>query len=102
MRASRRPRLWPRPPQRLSTQVVIMMAAILVLTMAAGFLVVQWNMRRQFTEQYEHQSQSVAQTLAANPDVAWLVTNAPPRGALPQIPTPGREQTAALVLAIPN
>src|SRR5258708_33010290 len=102
MRASRRPRLWPRPPQRLSTQVVIMMAAILVLTMAAGFLVVQWNMRRQFTEQYEHQSQSVAQTLAANPDVAWLVTNAPPGGALQQIATQVPEQTRALFAVSTN
>src|SRR5260221_71466 len=79
-----------------------MTAAILVLTMAAGFLVVQWNMRRQFTEQYEHQSQSVAQTLAANPDVAWLVTNAPPGGALQQIATQVREQPGPLFVVITN
>src|ERR1051326_1694557 len=38
----RRPRL-----QRLSTQVVVMMVAILAVTMAAGFVVVQWNLTRQ-------------------------------------------------------
>jgi cell division protein FtsX len=37
--------------QRLSTQVVIMMVAILVVTMAAGFVVVQWNLNRQLDEQ---------------------------------------------------
>jgi two-component system, CitB family, sensor kinase len=106
MRASRRPRLWsrlrPRRPQRLSTQVVIMMVAILVLTMAAGFLLVSWNMSRQFTEQYEHQAQSVAQALAANPDVPYLVDTAPPGGALQQIATQVKDQTGALFVVITN
>ncbi|MCW2930271.1 MAG: histidine kinase [Actinomycetia bacterium] len=106
MRASRRPQLWsrlrPRRPQRLSTQVVIMMVAILVLTMAAGFLLVSWNMSRQFTEQYEHQAQSVAQALAANPDVPYLVDTAPPGGALQEIATQVRDQTGALFVVITN
>jgi two-component system CitB family sensor kinase len=102
MRATRRLRVRLRQPQRLSTQVVIMMVAILVLTMAGGLLVVQWNMHRQFTDQYEHQAQSVAQSLAANPDVPWLVENAPPGGALQQIATQVKDRTGALFVVITN
>jgi two-component system, CitB family, sensor kinase len=51
--------------QRLSTQVVIMTVAILVVTMAAGFAVVQWNMNRQLDDQYEQRSLAVAQSLAS-------------------------------------
>jgi len=40
--------------QRLSTQVVLLMVAILVFTMAGGFLVVQRNMSRQLNDQFEH------------------------------------------------
>ena len=39
--------------QRLSTQVVIMMVAILVVTMAAGFAVVQRDLNWQLNQQYE-------------------------------------------------
>src|SRR6266542_2213241 len=42
--------------QRLSTQVVIMMVTILVVTLAAGFAVVQHNLNRQLDEQYEHRA----------------------------------------------
>ena len=79
-----------------------MMVAILVLTMATGFGVVSWNMRNQITGQYEHQAQSVAQTLAANPDVASLVISAPPGGALQQIATQVEKQTGALFVVITN
>jgi two-component system CitB family sensor kinase len=91
-----------RQPQRLSTQAVIAMVAILVLTMAAGFLVVQWNMRRQFTEQYEHQAQSVAQAFAADPDVARLVTTGRPGGELQQLASRVRAQTGALFVVVTN
>ena len=104
MRATQRPRLRVRlrQPQRLSTQVVIAMVAILVLTMAGGFLVVQWNMRRQFTEQYEHQAQSVAQAFAADPDVARMVTTGRPGGELQQLAMRVRAQTGALFVVVTN
>ena len=50
--------------QRLSTQVVIMQVAILVVTMAAGFAIFQWNLKRQLYGQYEQRALAVAQTLA--------------------------------------
>jgi two-component system CitB family sensor kinase len=60
--------------QRLSTQVVIMMVVILVVTMAAGFMVVQWNLNRQLDEQYEQRSLAVAETLASEPGLQQAVS----------------------------
>ncbi len=59
--------------QRLSTQVVIMMVAILAVTMAAGFFVVQWNLIRQLDEQYEQRALAVAQSLASQPSLQLAV-----------------------------
>ena len=97
-----RPSLWRRRRQHLSTQVVIMMVAILVITTVAGFLVVQWNMRRQFADQYEHRALSVAQTLAADQTVARLVTEGHPGGPLQQLAGQVRNQTGALFVVITN
>jgi len=94
--------LWRHRRQRLSTQVVIMMVAILVITMVAGFLVVQWNMRRQFEDRYEHQALSVAQTVAADQAVARLVTEDRPGGPLQQLATQVKNQTGALFVVITN
>jgi two-component system, CitB family, sensor kinase len=66
--------------QRLSTQVVIMMVTILVVTLAAGFAVVQHNLRRQLDEQYEHRALAVAQTLAAEPSLQQAVRAGDPGG----------------------
>jgi two-component system, CitB family, sensor kinase len=69
--------------QRLSTQVVIMMVAILVVTMAAGFVVVQWNLNRQLDEQYEQRALAVAQTLASQPGLQQAVLAGDPGGIGP-------------------
>ena len=69
--------------QRLSTQVVIMMVAILVVTMAAGFVVVQRNLNRQLNEQYEQRSLAVAQSLASQPGLQQAVATADPGGIGP-------------------
>ena len=64
--------------QRLSTQVVIMMVAILVVTMAAGFAVVRWNLNQQLNDQYEQRSLAVAQSLASQPSVSpWWIGDQP-------------------------
>jgi two-component system CitB family sensor kinase len=88
--------------QRLSTQVVIMMVAILMITMVAGFLVVQWNLRQQFQDQYEHRALSVAQTVAADQTVARLVTDGHPGGYLQQFAGQVRQETGALFVVITN
>ena len=69
--------------QRLSTQVVIMMVAILAVTMAAGFFVVQWNLTRQLDEQYEQRALAVAQSLASQPGLQQAVEAGDPGGISP-------------------
>jgi two-component system, CitB family, sensor kinase len=66
--------------QRLSTQVVIMMVTILVVTLAAGFAVVQHNLNTQLDEQYEHRALVVAQTLAAESSLQQAVRAGDPGG----------------------
>ena len=62
--------LWRHVRQRLSTQVVLLMVAILVLTMSGGFYVLQRDLREQLDTQFEYRALSIAQTLAAEPSVA--------------------------------
>jgi two-component system CitB family sensor kinase len=69
--------------QRLSTEVVIMMVAILVVTMAAGFIVVQWNLNQQLDKQYEERSLAVAETLASQPALQQAVSAGDPGGVGP-------------------
>ncbi|MBV9206351.1 MAG: sensor histidine kinase [Actinobacteria bacterium] len=70
--------------QRLSTQVVIMMVAILVVTMAVGFAVVRWNFNRQLNDQYEHRGLGVAQAVASQPGLQQAVLAGDPGGVGPQ------------------
>jgi two-component system CitB family sensor kinase len=69
--------------QRLSTQVVIMMVAILVVTMGAGFVVVQWSLNRQLDEQYEQRALAVAESLASQPGLQQAVSAGDPGGISP-------------------
>jgi two-component system CitB family sensor kinase len=88
--------------QRLSTQVVLLMVAILVLTMAGGFLVVQQNMSRQLNAQFEHRALSIAQTLAGEQNVAELAAHGAPGGALQVLATQVGRETGALFVVITN
>jgi two-component system CitB family sensor kinase len=69
--------------QRLSTQVVIMMVVILVVTMAAGFAVVQWSLSRQLDSQYEQRALAVAESLASQPGLQEAVSAGDPGGVGP-------------------
>ena len=69
--------------QRLSTQVVIMMVAILVVTMAVGFAVVQRDLNGQLNQQYEYRSLAVAQALASQPGLQQAVLAGDPGGLGP-------------------
>jgi two-component system CitB family sensor kinase len=93
--------------QRLSTQVVIMMVAILVVTMAAGFAVVQWNLNRQLDDQYEQRSLAVAQSLASQPGLQQAVrTGGPggigPHGAVQSMAMAAMRSTAATFVVVTN
>jgi two-component system CitB family sensor kinase len=88
--------------QRLSTQVVLLMVAILVLTTAGGFLVLYQNMSRQLNDQFEHRALSIAQTLAGEQNVAELAANGRPGGQLQVLATQVQQETSALFVVITN
>ena len=93
--------------QRLSTQVVIMMVAILVVTMAAGFAVVRWNLNRQLDDQYEQRSLAVARSLASQPGLQQAVrTGGPggigPHGAVQSMAMAAMRSTAAKFVVVTN
>jgi two-component system CitB family sensor kinase len=81
---------------------VLLMVAILVLTMAGGFLVVQRNMSGQLNDQFEHRALSVAQTLAGERNVAELAAHGRPGGALQTLATQVLNETGALFVVITN
>ena len=94
--------LWRHVRQRLSTQVVLVMVAILVLTVIGGFFVVQRDLREQLNDQFEHRALSIAQTLAAEGSVALQVVDGSPGGQLQVMATQERKQTGALFVVITN
>jgi two-component system CitB family sensor kinase len=97
-----RPRLRRLIRHRLSTQVVIMQVAILVVVMVAGFFVVQWNLQRQLDQQYEKRALAVAETLASQPAVVDAVSRGRPGGSLEQLAKSVMRQTNALFVVITN
>jgi two-component system CitB family sensor kinase len=93
--------------QRLSTQVVIMTVAILAVTMAAGFFVVQWNLIRQLDEQYEQRALAVAQSLASQPGLQQAVEAGDPggigpRGAVQGMAMAAMRSTGAKFIVVTN
>jgi two-component system, CitB family, sensor kinase len=88
--------------QRLSTQVVIMQVAILVVTMAAGFGIVQWNLKRQLYAQYENRSLALAQTLASQPAIVAAVLYGHPGGTAQRLAMAARSRTGALFVVLTN
>jgi two-component system CitB family sensor kinase len=97
-----RPRLRRLARQRLSTQVVIMQIAILVIVMVAGFGVFQWNLQRQLNQQYEQRALTVAETLASQPSLVNAVVHGRPGGAVQDLAMSVRAQTHALFVVITN
>jgi two-component system, CitB family, sensor kinase len=88
--------------QRLSTQVVLVMMAILVLTLIGGFFVVQRDLRERLNEQFEYRALSIAQTLAAEESVATQVADGHPGGQLQVMAMRERAQNHALFVVITN
>jgi two-component system, CitB family, sensor kinase len=88
--------------RRLSTQVVIMQVAILVITMVGGYAVVQWNLGRELGRQFEQRALAVADTLASQPDVAAAVLTGRPGGEAQRLAVAATRQTGALFVVITN
>jgi len=94
--------IWHHVRQRLSTQVVLLMVAILVLTTAGGFVVLYQNMSRQLNDQFEDRALSIAQTLAGEQNVAKLAADGRPGGQLQVLATQVQQETSALFVVITN
>jgi two-component system CitB family sensor kinase len=94
--------LWRHVRQRLSTQVVLLMVAILVLTMGGGFYLLQRDLHEQLDSQFEYRALSIAQTLAAEESVAAQVADGRPGGQLQAMAMQERDQTGALFVVITN
>jgi two-component system CitB family sensor kinase len=88
--------------QRLSTKVVIMQVAILVVALAAGFGVVTWNVKRQLDQQFEHRALAVAQSLASQPTIADAVVHGRPGGQIERLAEAAADTTKALFVVITN
>src|SRR5579859_2535296 len=87
---------------RLSTKIVIMQVAILVVTLAVGFWVVQWNLKRQLDQQFEHRALAVAESLASQPAIVAAVIHGQPGGEAQRLATAARQRTNALFVVITN
>jgi len=94
--------IWRHVRQRLSTQVVLLMVAILVLTMAGGLYVLQRDLREQLNDQFEHRALSIAQTLAGERSVAAQAAAGHPGGQLQVLATQVQQETNALFVVITN
>jgi two-component system CitB family sensor kinase len=88
--------------RRLSTQVVIMQIAILVVTIAAGFAVVQWNLGRQAQTRYEQQALVVAQSVASQPGIVAGVEAGRPGGEVQRLAMAAMHSTHALFVVVTN
>ena len=88
--------------QRLSTQVVIATVAILVVTMMAGFAVVQWHLRGQLNQQYERRALAVAQSLASQPSIIHGVEAARPDPQVQRLAMAAMVVTRARFIVITN
>jgi two-component system, CitB family, sensor kinase len=88
--------------RRLSTQVVIMQIAILVVTIAAGFAVVQWNLRRQAETRYEQQALVVAESVASQPGIITGVEAGRPGGEVQRLAMAAMHSTHALFVVVTN
>ncbi len=94
--------LWRHVRQRLSTQVVLLMVAILVLTAAGASFLVRLDLGQQLNDQFENRALSIAQTLAAEQSVATQVVDGRPGGQLQAFATREMTATGALFVVITN
>jgi two-component system, CitB family, sensor kinase len=88
--------------RQLSTQVVIMQVAILVVTMIAGFAVAEWNLRHQIDRQYEQRALAVAQTLATQESVIAGVAADDPGGVVQRLAMITLRRTGTEFVVITN
>jgi two-component system CitB family sensor kinase len=94
--------IWRHVRQRLSTQVVLLIVGILVLSTAGGFLVQYLNMSKQLDAQFEQRALTIAQTLAGERNVAEQAAAGRPGGSLQTLAMQVMKETDALFVVITN
>jgi two-component system CitB family sensor kinase len=90
------------PWRRLSTQVVIAQVAILVLTMLAGFVVVEWQLKGELDRQYEQRALAEAEALAVQPAIIHDVVYGKPGGNIQHLAMTVMARTDALYIVVTN
>ncbi len=95
-----RPKLWGR--LRLSTQILLLQLAIIVLTLGTGLAVSIAQARRQLDKQSGKQSLAIARTVAATPEVGRAFHSADPPRIIQPIAERIRQATNASFVVVAN
>ena len=95
-----RPKLWGR--LRLSTQILLLQLAIIVLTLGTGLAVSIAQARRQLDKQSGKQSLAIARTVAATPEVGRAFHSADPPRIIQPIAERIQQATNASFVVVAN
>jgi two-component system CitB family sensor kinase len=93
-------RLWPR--LRLSTQILLLMLAIIVLTLGTGVAVSILQARKQLDKQSGRQSLAIARTVAQIPEIRRAFGRPHPERIINPIAEGIRERTGASFVVVAN
>jgi two-component system CitB family sensor kinase len=95
------PRLW-RRLRPLSTQILLLQVAIIVLTVSAGFAVSLWQARDKIDERAGQESLAIARSVAAMPDIRDAFALAHPERVIDPIAERIRRRTHAAFIVVAN
>jgi two-component system CitB family sensor kinase len=95
-----RRRFWRRP--RLSTQILLLQAAIIVLTVSAGLVVSLLQARSQIDRQAGEQSLAIARTVASVPEIRDAFGTAHPERVIDPIADRILQRTKAAFIVVAN
>jgi two-component system CitB family sensor kinase len=95
-----RRRLWRRP--RLSTQILLLQAAIIVLTVSAGLVVSLLQARGQIDRQAGQQSLAIARTVSAVPEIRDAFATPHPERVIDPIADRILDRTSAAFIVVAN
>jgi two-component system, CitB family, sensor kinase len=95
------PRLW-RRLRPLSTQILLLQVAIIVLTVTAGFAVSLWQARNKIDEQAGQESLAIARSVSVLPDVRRAFGLPHPERVIDPIVEPIRVRTRAAFIVVAN
>jgi len=96
-----RPRLW-RRLRPLSTQILLLQVAIIVLTVSAGFAVSLWQARDKIDERAGQESLAIARAVAAMPDIRDAFALPHPERVIDPIAERIRRRTQAAFIVVAN